>query len=317
MRRSPFADVPFRTVLTVLFALSFVAVVLLTFWSGYYWKEKAETSRQAITNMTYAKDVSGVESHLILYYVARQYEIERAETFTLVSDQYRDQALAFNRSLINDVHVGLSDRERDAVLAFSDNIEAATTSIDTDWFRLVPFDLLKSLDRRWIYDGLRQTNQDSSLYEATDALLRLQMAYTRNIDRVFVADPDTDQLAEFEASLLPEQALLQNLVLDRPILSDTVDDRINQAFTALDQLSNPDVPYEARYVSAIAFYDQTQRMLDAISDKALAALETERRQEQSFYVFTLIFGMLTLALLSYAVRLGPSAGTRPRHRPDA
>lgn len=299
MRRSPFADVPFRTVLTVLFALSFVAVVLLTFWSGYYWKEKAETSRQAITNMTYAKDVSGVESHLILYYVARQYEIERAETFTLVSDQYRDQALAFNRSLINDVHVGLSDRERDAVLAFSDNIEAATTSIDTDWFRLVPFDLLKSLDRRWIYDGLRQTNQDSSLYEATDALLRLQMAYTRNIDRVFVADPDKDQLAEFEASLLPEQALLQNLVLDRPILSDTVDDRINQAFTALDQLSNPDVPYEARYVSAIAFYDQTQRMLDAISDKALAALETERRQEQSFYVFTLIFGMLTLALLSY------------------
>lgn len=307
MSRSPFSDIPFRTVLTTLFILSFIAVALLTFWSGYYWKEKAETSRQAITNMTYAKDVSGVESHLILYYVARQYELERAETFTLVSDQYRDQALEYNEALIDDARVGLSARERDAVLSFSDNIERATSGVGTDWFRLVPFDLLKSLDRRWIYDGLRQTNQDSSLYEATDALLRLQMAYTRNIDRVFVLEPNPELIAEFETSLLPEQALLQNLVIERPILAETIDDRIDQLFTALGQLTNADVPYEARYVSAVIFYDQTQRMLDAISDKALTALERERRQEQTYYVLTLLVGMMTLALLAYSF-------VRYRHR---
>lgn len=307
MGRSTFAAVPFRTVLSTLFGITLVAIVLITFWSGYYWKQRAETSAQAITNMNYAKDVSGVESHLILYYVARQFELERAETFTLISDQYRDQALVYNKALIDDVNVGLSERERDAVLAFADNIDRATSSADTSWFRLVPFDLLKSLDRRWIYDGLRQTNQDSSLYEATDALLRLQMAYTRNIDRIFVMSPDAAQVAEFETSLLPDQALLEHLTLQQSVFADKIDDRLDQTFAALGQLTNVDVPYEARYVSAVTFYDQTQHMLDIISDDTLIALEQERRQEQIFYMITLLGGMLTLALLAYGY-------VRYRHR---
>lgn len=300
MGQNRFAKIPYRIYTMGLAIACLLGVLLFGLGLSYYWKEKHVVVDQTVTNLNHAADLAGVESYLVLHHAARLYETNSNQPTSLLSAPYRERALQYNVQLRDDFETGVNEREREALLAFSENLE---TTLDEERFNTVPFDVIESIDRRWLYQGLERTAQENTAYELTDAVMRMQMTFVQNVTNLLAETPDREALANEIAPLANEARLLEEIIATDPSLQrKSVADLIESA-RALSRLATTESTLEARYVNGTTFYEDTHDVLRSVRSTAETTLATEGNRYGALAIAVLLMTLLLSAGLLAALCL--------------
>lgn len=294
MGQDRFAKIPYRIYTMGLAIACLIGVLSFGLGLSYYWKEKHTAVDQTVTNLNHAADLAGVEAYLVLHQTARLYETNSDQPTTLLSAPYRERALQYNIQLRDDFETGVNEREREALLAFSERLEE---TLDTGRFDIVPFDVIESIDRRWLYQGLERTAQENTAYELADAVMRMQMTFVQNVPNLLAETPDAEALEIEVAPLANEARLIEDIVASDPSLrTRAVSDLIESAL-ALGRLATSESTLEARYVNSTSFYEDTHDVLRSLRSSS----ETTLASEGNRYGALAIAALLLTILLSFGL----------------
>ncbi|MCT4781678.1 MULTISPECIES: bifunctional diguanylate cyclase/phosphodiesterase [Exiguobacterium] len=298
MDQHRFAKIPYRIYTMGLAVVCLIGVLLFGLGLSYYWKEKHSVVDQTVTNLNHADDLAGVESYLVLHQAARLYEVNSNQPTALFSEPYRERALQYNQQLQDDFKTGVNEREREALLAFSERLEE---TLDEGRFDAVPFDVIESIDRRWLYQGLERTAQENAAYELADAVMRMQMTFVQNISTLFAVTPNPGTLETEIAPLSNEARLIEDIVASEPSLqTQAVSDLIESALT-LGRLAVTESTLEARYVNGTNFYEDTYEVLRSIRTSTETTLASERSRYGTLAVVAFALTVLLSASLLAAL----------------
>ncbi|WP_214891093.1 EAL domain-containing protein [Exiguobacterium sp. s142] len=287
MGSNRFAKIPYRIYTMVLAVACLVGVLLFGLGLSYYWKEKHVSVDQSVTNLNHASDLAGVESYLVLHQAAKLYELNSGQPTALLSSPYRERALQYNTQLLDDFETGVHERERDALLAFSERLEE-TLDGELSEFDNVPFDVIESIDRRWLYQGLERTAQANTAYELTDAVMRMQMTFIQNVKNLLAETPDREKLEAELASIATEARLLEEIIATNPTLQTKSTADLTESALALGRLTSTGSTLEARYVNGTKFYEDSHEVLQTIRSSTESLLLEERNRYGTLAVLVLL-----------------------------
>ncbi|KGI86272.1 diguanylate cyclase [Exiguobacterium mexicanum] len=301
MGNNRFAKIPYRTYTMALAVACLIGVLLFGLGLSYYWKEKHVAVDETVRDLNHASDLAGVESYLVLHHAAKLYEANSEQPTALLSTPYRERALQYNLQLLDDFETGVDERERDALLRFSEQLEDTLNEDGSSRFESVPFDVIESINRRWLYQGLERTAQANTAYELTDAVMRMQMAFVEGVTNLLAETPNRDQL-DFEVSTIANEArLIEDIVATDPSLkTKSVEDLIESAL-ALGRVTAANSTLEARYVNGTSFYEDSHAALQTVRSTADDTLMAERDRYGTLAIAALLITILLSAGLLLAL----------------
>lgn len=296
MGSNRFAKIPYRIYTMALAVACLIGVLLFGLGLSYYWKEKHVAVDETVRDLNHASDLAGVESYLVLHHAAKLYETNSEQPNALLSAPYRERALQYNVQLLDDFETGVDEREREALLRFSEELEDTLNETESSRFEAVPFDVIESINRRWLYQGLERTAQENTSYELTDAIMRMQITFVEGVTNLLAKTPNRDQL-DFEVSTIANEArLIEDIITTDPSLgTKPIKDLIESAL-ALGRVTATDSTIEARYVNGTSFYEDSHAALEAERAEAVDTLMTERDR----------YGTLAIAVLLMTLFLATS-----------
>lgn len=300
MKHPRFAKIPYRTYTMVLAFACLVGVLLFGLGTSFYWHEKQESINQTITKLNQSADLAGVASYIVLYEAATLYEENSDQTTTFLSTPFEERALHYNERLLKDYGGGVNERERNILRTFSTNLELI---LEEKKFDEVPADVIESINRRWLYQGIEQANQSHIAYELTDAIMRIQMIFMRDIHILLDESLTEGQLMNTVALTVNEAELIKNIIEDYPELQTKAVIDVTESGLSFANMANNEVTLEARYVNATNIYEDAYAALRSIRSTSEARLLEESKHygilaTVSFFL-TILLSLSLFILLFY------------------
>ncbi|QUP87710.1 EAL domain-containing protein [Exiguobacterium sp. PFWT01] len=300
MGQPRFAKIPYRTYTMALAVACLIGVLLFGLGTSFYWHEKQEAIDQTITNLNQAADLAGVEAYVTLFEAATRYEEQSNQTSSFLSTPYKERALQYNERLLNDFEDGVNERERETLETFSNELNQI---LETEQFEEVPTDVISSINRRWLYQALEQTNQSNAAYELTDAIMRMQSMLMRNRDALFREPIDADQLESSVDMIVGEATLIQTILASNPELQTKAIIDVADSGRSFANMANREASLEARYVNSTNVYEDAYGALRSVRSNSETMLQEESKHYQvlatTSFVMTLLLSLGLLFLLYY------------------
>ena len=300
MGKPHFAKIPYRTYTMILAIACLIGVLLFGLGTSFYWHEKNEAVDRTITNINQATDLAGAESYLVLYQAATMYEESSEQTTSFLSTPYQERAVQYNERLREGEDSGMNEREREILHAFSSNFDQI---LEEKNFDEAPVDVIESINRRWLYQALEQTNQPNIAYELTDAIMRIQMIFMRNTDILLDEKLNEERFVNAVNLIVNEAELIQEIVEANPALQTKAVTDLVESGLSFSRMADREVTLEARYVNATNVYEDAFTALRSIRSLAETQLLEERTRYStlatSSFIFTVLLSFVLIGLLYY------------------
>ena len=297
MSTSRFARIPYRIYTMALAVACIIGVLLFGLGFSFYWHEKQEMVDRALLTLNQSNELAGLETNLILYQLASRYEETTNQTNDVLSSPYREQALAYNNQLQQTLETLPGDAERDVLDAFATAFPTLLTNNQTDE---VPYDLIESTNRRWMYQGLELTNEPNAVYEAIDSLIRMQTSFMRQN----MNGSDTEvAYATLVSSVADEATLLRQLVDTYPEELASMRNVMESGAAYRDTVN---AAAEARYVASVGVYEDIANAIQTVRTDTATQLRDQQTRYGSYawltFLATVLSSVLLLVLLIYTRR---------------
>lgn len=301
MRNKRFATIPYRFYTMVLAIACLIGVLSFGLGLSYYWKEKQIDVDETVRDLEHADQLIGLESYLVLHQTAKRYETNSEQPTPLLSTPYRERVLQYNQQLLQDFETDVDERERNALLRFSEHIEETVDDNGTSRFEEISIDVIKSINRRWLYQGLERTDQYNTVYELTDAIMRMQLTFVESIENLLDPTPDNDQLETEMASIAEEIRLIENMVEVTPSLLTKPIEELTESALALERVSAANSTLEARYVNGMNFYEDSYIALESVRATTSEKLIVQRERYGMFATIAMTLTILLSTLLVFVL----------------
>ncbi|MCT4785665.1 EAL domain-containing protein [Exiguobacterium aestuarii] len=300
MGQPRFAKIPYRTYTMALAIACLIGVLLFGLGTSYYWHEKQEAIDKTITNLNQAANLAGVEAYVTLFEAATRYEEQSNQATSFLSTPYKERVLQYNERLQKDFESGVNERERKTLQTFSNELERI---LDAEEFEAVPSDVISSINRRWLYQALEQTNQPNATYELTDAIMRMQSLLTRSGDTLFQEPIDEDQLTSTVDLIVNEATIIQKIINQNESLQIKAVIDVAESGQSFANMASSEASLEARYVNSTNVYEDAYAALRSIRSTSETMLREESKHYRilatTSFVVTLFLSLGLIFLLYY------------------